>query len=261
MAMKVERVKQAFESVAGLFIQRFGPRQLPATPNYSPHQKETSILSTGFRNLDRAVGLGGLPCGRVTELMRPGTAEASGNITHIAAGIAAKVQRKQQNVVIIDMAHSFDLWHAERCGLIAPHLLLSRPETVLDALTSLENAIHREGLIIVVMGRTPGLFNEASPELRRTLIGRIRNIVRQSNSVFLFLTIAQKNDPFSSINHPAGFPLSELADVRIWVQEDDLTPRQGLAAAYKATLAVIKNELALAGKGADIRIKFSHFGS
>jgi hypothetical protein len=191
--------------------------------------------------------------------MGPGSPSSQSGTSYVAAGIASRIQRKQENVTIIDMGHYFDVWQAERCGLIAPHLLLFRPETVFDALTILENSYQRPGFVIVVMGNTPELFGQASPELRRILLGRLRHIVKQSGSIFLFLTAAKKNDPFSPANHPAGFPLSELADVRLWIQEETASHKNGLIATYKATLAVIRNNLAPAGKGADVRIKFTDF--
>ena len=257
MKRTAKRVKLVFESVTGLFIHRFGRRHLPNTPGYSTPAPEAETLRTGFRSVDNALGMKGLPYNRITELMGPGGAASPSGTSYIASGIASKIQRKQENVSIIDLSHSFDVWQAERCGLIAPHLLLSRPETVFDALTILEDTYRRPGLIIVVMGSTPELFSQASPELRRILLGRLRHIVKQSSSIFLFLTAAQKNDPFSPTNHPAGFPLSELADVRLWIQEETASHKNGRIATYKATLAVIKNSLTSPGKGADIRIKFT----
>ena len=93
-------------------------------------------LSTGFRSLDKALGIGGLPRGKITELISPESLSSSGALL-LAAGIAARVQRKQQIVTILDMGRYFDPWQAERCGLIAPQLLLTRPQTVFEALTTL----------------------------------------------------------------------------------------------------------------------------
>jgi hypothetical protein len=76
--------------------------------------------------------------------------------------------------------------------------------------------------------------------------------------VFLFMTSPNKNDPFTPTNYPAGFPLAELAEVRLWTQDETWSHKDGLATAYKATLAVIKNSLAMPGKGASITIKFTN---
>jgi hypothetical protein len=51
--------------------------------------------------------------------------------------------------------------------------------------------------------------------------------------------------------------MADLADVRLWIQDEAWTHSKGIATAYKANLTVIKNRLAMAGKGADIRIKFT----
>jgi len=214
-------------------------------------------LPTGLRPLDKALGIGGLPQGHITELIGPGIAPVSGGACCIAARLASKVQRQQEIVTIIDMSRSFDPWQAERCGLVAPHLLLARPDTIFEALTTLENAARNAQLIIVVMGGVAELLRHIEADLLKTLLKRLQNIVKQSSSVFLFVTYPAKNDPFNPQIYPAGFPLGDLADVRLWVQDESWNYKDGLSTAYKANLTVIKNRLAMAGKGADIRIKLT----
>ena len=256
-AKNSRQVKRVFESVAGILINPFSRFHLPManTPTTIPNDLVT--MTTGFRTLDNALGIGGLPYGRVTELMGPGGSQASSGAINIAARIAAKVQRKQQIVSIIDLSRNFDPWQAERCGLIAPHLLLYQPESIFEALTALEMAAQHEGLMIVIFGQTTNLLSQASPQLRKALLGRLRCIVKPAPSVFLFLTTAETTNPFSPHNYPAGFPLTELADLRLWVQDENWTHQAGQATSYKANITVIKNNLALAGRGADIRIKFT----
>lgn len=247
--------KQVIESVVGFFTDRSTQRVLPAALHYQP-PVDLLTLATGFRPLDNALGIGGLPYGRITELIGPGAAPLSGAMS-IAARIAAKVQRKQQLVTIIDMSHHFDPWLAERCGLVAPQLLLTRPETVFEMLTTLESTARQAGLVIVVMDLVAELLSHADPEALSAFLYRLRTIVRQSSSVFLFITSPQNNDPFSSANYPVGFPLAELADIRLWIQDEAWTYGDGMAKTYKASLTVIKNRLAIAGTGADLRIKFA----
>ena len=157
------------------------------------------------------------------------------------------------------MRYNFDLWQAERCGLIAPQLLLTRPDTVFAALTTLESAARNKGLVVVNMGVVSELLSHASPDLLKTLLRRLRSIIRQSDSVFLFITRPYDDNPFSSFNYPSGFPLADLADVRLWVQDENWTYKEGIATAYKANLTVIKNRLAAVGTGADIKIKLTSF--
>ncbi|NJN93006.1 MAG: hypothetical protein HC875_02410 [Anaerolineales bacterium] len=256
MAVKGSRsARQIIENVAGLFSGRLARPALPAAFNFRP-AGQVVALPTGFRALDKALGIGGLPQGKITELM--GTeVEASSGALLLAAGIAAKVQRKQQIVTIIDLSHQFDPWLGERCGLIAPQLLLTRPETAFAALTTLESVAGRDGLVMIVMGVVADLFSQTERNLLYTLLGRLRAIIRQSNSAFLFVTSPSDNSPFSPANYPAGFPLADIANIRLWIQEDTWTHQHGIATAYKASLAVIKNEWAVAGAGADIRINLT----
>ena len=251
-------IKKVLESVAGIFINPFSQLQPSTAVGYPTSPHDLITLPTGLRLLDKALGIGGLPAGIITELMSPGDSTASSGAVNIAARIASNVQRKQQLVTIIDLSHNFDSWQAERCGLIAPQLLLNRPDTLFEALAALEVAAHREGLIVVIFGCTTSLLSQASPNLRGALLGRLRNIVRSSTTTFLFLTTAQTNNPFNPQNYPTGFPLAELADIRLWIQDETWTHKDGMATAYKANITVIKNNLAIAGRGADLRVKFSN---
>jgi hypothetical protein len=247
--------KRMIQSVTGIFAGRLGRMALPAAFTYRPPE-EVPILSTGFRPLDKALGIGGLPCGRITELIGPGPLASSGPLA-VATGIAAKVQRKQQFVTIIDLSHSFDPWQAERCGLIAPHLLLTRPESVFTTLTTLERVGQEEGLVVVVLGIVTNLLNHAQPGQLRTLLARLRALVKKSSSAFLFVTSPANDNPFSPANYPAGFPLIEAADIRLWIQTETWSQRDGVSTAYRASLAVIKNQWTVAGVGVDLKISLA----
>jgi recombination protein RecA len=248
-------VKKILQNVARVLTGHPAQYVIPTRLNHRTPAADIPTLPTGLRPLDKALGIGGLPCGKITELIGPGRTSLSGGVTCIAAKIGSKIQRQQQLVTIIDMRYNFDPWQAERCGLIAPQLLLTRPDTVFAALTTLESAARNPGLVVVNMGLVSGLLSHANPDLLKTLLGRLRSIVRQSESVFLFLTTPFEDNPFSPTSYPSGFPLADLADIRLWVQEENWTYKEGLATAYKASLAVIKNRLAPVGTGADIRIK------
>jgi recombination protein RecA len=244
--------KQVIQSVAGLFTGWSSQLILPAALQFRPGGKIIT-LSSGFRALDKALGIGGLPQGKISELISPASLTNSGALL-LAAGIAAKVQRKQQIVTIVDLSHDFDPWQAERCGLMAAHLLLTRPETVLEALKILEGVANRAGLVLVVMGVVSDLLGEAEPDLLKTLLKRLRRIVKQSNNAFLFVTSPVDDNPFNPDNYPAGFPLAEIAEIRLWIQDETWTHTNGIATAYKASLTVIQNHLAVAGTGADIKL-------
>jgi recombination protein RecA len=256
MALKHSRqVKQVIQSMAGLLTGHFGRPALPITYNYQP-ATVNSIISTGFRNLDNALGVGGLPCGRMIELIGAGPVSSSGALT-VATGVAAKVQRKQRLITLLDLTHTFDTWQAERCGLMAPQLLLTQPQTIFEALSTLERVGQHQGLVLVILGNVDDLLHHIEPERLSSLLGRLRTLIKQSRSAFLFVTLAPDNQPFSPANYPPGFPLAEVADIRLWIQDETWSYRDNMVSAYKANLTVIKNRLAIAGTGVDLRINMS----
>lgn len=252
-------VKKAIQNAARAIAGQSGQYIIPTRLHHRSPTTNVKTLSTGLRPLDKTLGIGGLPCGKITELIGSGKMPLSDGVHCVAAKIGANVQRKQHLVTIIDMARNFDPWQAERCGLMAPHLLLSRPNTVLAALTTLESAARNQGLIVVNMGVIPDLLNHVESALLKTLLRRLHLIIRQSESVFLFLTNPLDDNAFAPTNYPPGFPLAGLAHIRLWVQSENWTNKDGLATIYKASIAVIKNQLAAAGTGADIRIKLAGF--
>lgn len=249
------RIKQVIQNVARLFTEST-PRPRPVMPVSYATPKDMPVQPTGLRPLDKALDIGGLPLGRITELIGPGVTPISGGTTSIAARIAAKVQRQQDIVSIIDLSRTFDIYQAERCGLVAPHLLLIQPDTIFTAVSALESAARTARLVTVIMGMVTALLANIEPEPLRLLLRRLQTITRASDSAFLFITAPSEENPFDPLNYPVGFPLSEMADVRLWIQNEAWTHKDSLATAYKANLTVIKNQFGLAGKSANIRIKF-----
>jgi recombination protein RecA len=250
--------------VARLFTLPTFRQSIPTKPVYKA-PVDIPALPTGFRSLDKALGIGGLPYGKIIELIGPSPTFRSGTVC-LASRMAAKVQLQQGIVTIIDMEHCFDPWQAERCGLRAPHLLLTRPDTVFTALAALESATQHADMVMVMMGLVAELLQDVEPDLLRTLLGRLRKIVRTAKGVTLFVTAVGEDDPlrardaiFGTTPYPAGFPLAQIAEVRLWVQDEAWSNKDGLTTAYKANVTVVKNELATAGRGASVRIKLDSF--
>lgn len=245
-----------FRQVIHSIAQFLAEPAIPTRFNYRP-SVEVAAVPTGLRPLDKALGLGGLPPGVMVELIESGHTPVSGGGAIIASRIAAKVQQQQEVVSVIDWHRGFDPWQAERCGLIAPHLLLTRPDTILAAVSSLESAARTAALVVVLLGRPPELLQHLEAPRRKTLLHRLHAIVTSARGVFLFVTTPTQKDPFDPANYPPGFPLAELAPVRLWLQNESWQYTDGVATGYKAGLAVIKNELASPGKGATLRVKLA----
>ncbi|MEM7346378.1 MAG: hypothetical protein AAF485_19230 [Chloroflexota bacterium] len=258
MAIKnPRRAKQLIQSVARLVVGRTFQPTVSDRAHYKVSTANITTLPTGFRTLDKAIGLDGLPYGHLIELSSAVTTAVGGGANNLAARIGAKVQRQQQIVTIVDLCQNFDLWQAEQCGLVAPELLLTRPDTLFSAITTLENATRAGGLIILNLGNVPELLTNVDAGSLNMLLRRLKRITRSKNSIFLLLTNSIDNDPFNPKSYPPGFPLADLADIRLWLQDETWSYNNGFATAYKANLTVVKNRFGLPGTGANIRIKFT----
>jgi recombination protein RecA len=249
-----QRKRTVLSHAMGLLAGRWG-EGLTTFMGLQPEPEPVPTLPTGFKQLDQALGLGGLPLGRITELIGP---DVRGT-TALAARIATKVQRKQQTVTIIDPSRAFDLNLATRCGLGVPELLMVRPDNAFQILSAVERATRVSGLALLVLDTVKETFGQANAALLKAFLGRLRTIVSRApaHCALFCLTTPTENDPLTSLNYPAGFPLYEVADVRIWIQADKWSYQAGLRSSYRSTLTVIKNRLAPSGKGAVVRFSLT----
>ena len=107
---------------------------------------DTDVVSTGSFSLDLALGVGGLPTGRVVEIFGP---ESSGKST-MALHVISEVQKKGGKVAYIDAEHAMDPDYAKKLGVKIEDLLVSQPDSGEDALNILESLV-RSGIISAVI--------------------------------------------------------------------------------------------------------------
>lgn len=244
-------LKRVFHNAVSILIDRW--RYVPKLPaGVSGFAGDVPVLSTGFSKLDRATGIKGLPQGKITELV----GSDFRGVFSIAAGIAAKFQRRQLAVTVIDLAGSFDRALALRCGLVAPELVFFTPANAFELIGLLEQAAGEPGLVVVNLGFTPLTLAGANSASLRLLLRRLRQIGQRAKCVSLYITVPGDADPLIHTNYPNGFPLNEAADIRLWVQDQGWIKRNQQISGYKGNITVIKNRLAPDGKGADLRIPF-----
>lgn len=107
---------------------------------------DTDVVSTGSFSLDLALGVGGLPMGRIVEVFGP---ESSGKST-MALHVISEVQKKGGKVAYIDAEHAMDPDYAKKLGVKIEDLLVSQPDSGEDALNILEGLV-RSGIISAVI--------------------------------------------------------------------------------------------------------------
>jgi len=122
--------------------------------------EETPVVSTGSLALDIALGIGGLPRGRVVEIFGP---EASGKTT-LALQVIAEVQKTGGVAAFVDAEHALDMHYAGRIGVKTEDLLISQPDTGEQALEITEILVRSGGVDIVVVDSVAALVPRAEIE-------------------------------------------------------------------------------------------------
>jgi recombination protein RecA len=154
-SQKMEAVKLAMEQIEKQYgrgsIMRFG----------DVGQKfDVSVISTGCLPLDLALGVGGVPRGRIIEIYGP---EASGKTT-VCLSIIAQAQKHNGIAAFIDAEHALDPLWAERIGVKLDELLISQPDTGEQALEIAESLIRSGGVDVLVIDSVAALVPRAEIE-------------------------------------------------------------------------------------------------
>src|SRR5881296_3429981 len=118
------------------------------------------IIPTGAINLDAAIGIGGIPRGRVTEIFGP---ESSGKTT-LALHVVANAQRQGGAAAYIDAEHALDIEYAKKLGVDIDNLLVSQPDTGEQALEITEILVRSGAVDVVVIDSVAALVPKAEIE-------------------------------------------------------------------------------------------------
>src|SRR5713101_942612 len=150
---KSER-RQALELAIAQIERQFGKGSVMRLGANGPLE-EIAVIPTGAITLDVALGVGGLPRGRVTEIYGP---ESSGKTT-LALHVVAEAQRLGGNAAFIDAEHALDPIYAKKLGVNTDELLISQPDTgeqarlMSQALRKLTSAISRSGVVMIFINQ------------------------------------------------------------------------------------------------------------
>ncbi len=154
------------------------------------------VIPTGAFNLDLALGIGGIPKGRITEIYG---AEASGKTT-IALHVAAEAQKQGGVVAFIDAEHALDIHYAKRLGVQTDDLLLSQPDGGEQALEVVETLVRSSAVDLVIVDSVAALVprQEIEGEMGDSHVGlqarlmsqalrKLTAIVSKSNTAVIFI--------------------------------------------------------------------------
>ena len=151
--------KQAvLDKAIGDILKRYGEGSIMRLGD--AHTMVTETIPTGSLSLDIALGVGGVPRGRITEIYGP---ESSGKTT-LCQHIVAETQKMGGTAAYIDMEHALDPTYAAKCGVDIDNLLVSQPDTGEQALEIVETLVRSGGVDIVVVDSVAALVPRSEIE-------------------------------------------------------------------------------------------------
>jgi len=222
----------------------------------SAERQSVDFIPTGSIALDLALGVGGIPRGRVTEVFGP---ESSGKTT-LCQHIIAEAQRRGGVAAFIDVEHALDPGYARACGVNVDELLVSQPDTGEQALEITETLIRSGGVDCVVVDSVAALVPRAEIEgemgdsfvgiqarLMSQALRKLTGAVSRSNTSLVFTNQLREKIGVMFGNPettPGGRALKFYASVRLDIRRVETIKSGTDSVGNRVRVKVVKNKVA-----------------
>lgn len=217
---------------------------------------DVDVIPTGSMLLDFALGVGGMPRGRIIELYGP---ESSGKTT-VALHVVAEAQKLGGEAAFIDVEHALDPTYAKTIGVDTDNLLISQPDSGEQALDICDLLVRSGGVDIVVVDSVAALTTRAEidgdmgdahvGQLARLMSQAMRKltaVISRTNTVVIFINQLREKIGIMFGNPettPGGRALKFYASVRLDVRKGELIKEDGEIIGAKTKIKVTKNKVA-----------------
>lgn len=246
--------KKALETAIAAIEKNYGKGTIMRLGDDIPVNVEA--LSTGSLSLDLALGIGGVPKGRIVEIYGP---EASGKTT-LALHVVASAQKAGGEAAYIDVEHALEPAYAEKLGVDIDSLLISQPDTGEQALDIAESLVRSGAVDVVVVDSVAALIPRAELEgevgdvvvgalarLMSQAMRRLAGAISKNNCTVIFINqLRQKigvmyGNPETT---PGGLALKYYSSVRIDVRRIETLKVNGEMVGNRTRAKVVKNKVA-----------------
>lgn len=239
------------EEVIAALRRRFGEWIIYRLREARPADRAPAI-STGSPGLDRATGVGGLPRGRLIELLGPPT---SGKST-LAFHVLASAQRDRGFAALIDAAHNADLDRLRRCGVDLRDLLLVVPDSPREAFDIASLLVASQGLDALLIASANALALGPLGDRRAFSAGLARLMVELAGAPTVVMVVVQQDAVWRSAGRPAARVLAHAAALRIAFHPLGLvTHPSGEVLRLRVRAEVLKNRLGPPYRSAELQIR------
>ena len=246
--------KKALEMALGQIEKQFGKGAVMKLGDFTAMNVEA--IPTGALSLDIALGIGGIPRGRIIEIFGP---ESSGKTT-LALHMIAEAQKLGGEAAFIDAEHALDPVYAKHLGVDIDNLIVSQPDTGEQALEIAEALVRSGAIDIIVIDSVAALVPKAEIDgdmgdshvglqarLMSQALRKLASVINKSKSVIVFINQLREKIGVMFGNPettPGGRALKFYASVRLDIRKIETMKQDGEVVGNRAKVKVVKNKVA-----------------